>query len=154
MLGKVRVADNKNSNICSSPVFAVFQLFKGHHAGLCRQVKCHGIESAWLSCSVWSYYVFYSKGNNVQTDNKFFDDLAKLGQSAVGTLHGVKGEVEAMIRARMEHVLQDMDLVTREEFDVVRDMAKAARAENSELTKKITALEQALKAKKTKSSST
>ena len=90
----------------------------------------------------------------MQTDNKFFDDLAKLGQSAVGTLHGVKGEVEAMIRARMEHVLQDMDLVTREEFDVVRDMAKAARAENSELTKKITALEQALKAKKTKSSST
>ena len=88
----------------------------------------------------------------MQTDNKFFDDLAKLGQSAVGTLHGVKGEVEAMVRARLEHVLQDMDLVTREEFDVVRDMAREARAENSELTHKITALEKALKANKTKSS--
>lgn len=98
--------------------------------------------------------LFKVKGIHVQTDNKFFDDLAKLGQSAVGTLHGVKGEVEAMIRARMEHVLQDMDLVTREEFDVVRDMAKAARAENSELTQKITALEKALKANTTKSSST
>ena len=89
----------------------------------------------------------------MQTDNKFFDDLAKLGQSAVGTLHGVKGEVEAMIRARLEHVLQDMDLVTREEFDVVRGMAREARAENSELADKITALEKTLKAKKTKSSS-
>ena len=89
----------------------------------------------------------------MQTDNKFFDDLAKLGQSAVGTLHGVKGEVEAMIRARLEHVLQDMDLVTREEFDVVRGMAREARAENSKLADKITALEKTLKAKKTKSSS-
>ena len=88
----------------------------------------------------------------MQTDNKFFDDLAKLGQSAVGTLHGVKGEVEAMIRARMEHVLQDMDLVTREEFNVVRDMAREARVQNSELAEKITALEQALAAKQTKSS--
>jgi len=77
----------------------------------------------------------------MQTDNKFFDDLAKLGQSAVGTLHGVKGEMEAMIRARLENLLQDMDLVTREEFDVVRDMAREARAKNEELEQKIAALE-------------
>ncbi len=88
----------------------------------------------------------------MQTDNKFLDDLAKLGQSAVGTLHGVKGEVEAMIRARLEHVLKDMDLVSREEFDVVSDMVKQARTENAVLEKKIAALEKALKLKKTKSS--
>lgn len=95
----------------------------------------------------------------MQTDNKFFDDLAKLGQSAVGTLHGVKGEVEAMIRARLEHIFRDMDLVSREEFDVVRDMAQIARAENKQaradnaaLEKKIAALEKTLKVKKTKSS--
>ena len=86
----------------------------------------------------------------MQTDNKFFDDLAKLGQSAVGTLHGVKGEVEAMVRARIEHVLRDMDLVTREEFDVVSDMAKQARAENTALEKKIVALEKALKSQNVK----
>lgn len=88
----------------------------------------------------------------MQTDNKFFDDLAKLGQSAAGTLHGVKGEVEAMIRTRLEHALRDMDMVTREEFDVVRDMVKQARAENAVLEKKIAVLEKSLKPKKTKSS--
>lgn len=88
----------------------------------------------------------------MQTDNKFFDDLAKLGQSAIGTLHGVKGEVEAMIRARLEHIFRDMDLVSREEFDVVRDMAREARTENAALARKITALEKALKPGKTKSS--
>ena len=90
----------------------------------------------------------------MQSDNKFFDDLAKLGQSAVGTLHGMKGEVESLIRARMEHVLSDMDLVTREEFDVVRDMARQAREKNAELEQKIADLEKALKAQaKTKTSS-
>ncbi|VAX07109.1 hypothetical protein MNBD_ALPHA03-2036, partial [hydrothermal vent metagenome] len=43
----------------------------------------------------------------MQTDNKFFDDLAKLGQSAAGTLHGVKGEFETMFRTRLEYILKD-----------------------------------------------
>lgn len=77
----------------------------------------------------------------MQTDNKFFDDLAKLGQSAVGNLHGVKGEIESLVRARLEQLLSGMDLVTREEFDVVHDMAKKAREENERLEMKITALE-------------
>lgn len=81
----------------------------------------------------------------MQTDNKFFDDLAKLGQSAVGTLHGVKGEAEAALRARLEQVLLGMDLVSREEFEVVRDMAKEARAQNDLLLKKINLLEESLK---------
>ncbi|MCK5423875.1 MAG: accessory factor UbiK family protein [Emcibacter sp.] len=88
----------------------------------------------------------------MQTDNKFFDDLAKLGQSAAGTLHGVKGEIEGMIRARLENILRDMDMVSREEFDVVSDMVKVARVENEVLAKKIVDLENTLKAKKTKSS--
>ena len=84
----------------------------------------------------------------MQTDNKFFDDLAKLGQSAVGTLHGVKGEIDAMVRARLEHVLMGMDLVTREEFDVVQDMAKEARAENKALHEKIAQLEKQIAGEK------
>ncbi|MCF6214621.1 MAG: accessory factor UbiK family protein [Emcibacter sp.] len=83
----------------------------------------------------------------MQTDNKFFDDLAKLGQSAAGTLHGVKGEFEAMFRARLDYILKDMDLVTREEFEVVRDMAKEARAENELLVRRITEIEKQLTAK-------
>ena len=83
----------------------------------------------------------------MQTDNKFFDDLAKLGQSAAGTLHGMKAEVEGIIRARMEYFLADMDLVTREEFEVVREMAISARAENLKLEKKIAELEKLISAK-------
>ncbi len=85
----------------------------------------------------------------MQTDNKFFDDLAKLGQSAAGTLHGVKGEFEAMLRTRLEDILKDMDLVSREEFDVVRDMAKEARTQNEILAQKIITLEKQLTTKKT-----
>ncbi len=83
----------------------------------------------------------------MQSDNKFFDDLAKLGQSAFGTLHGVKSEVETLIRSRLEQALADMNLVTREEFDVVRDMARQAREKNAELEQKIAALETSLKPK-------
>ncbi len=150
-MGKVRLDDNNISNIYLSPVIAVLQLFRGYHAGLGGQVKYHEIQIHLAITVTLVILRFYLKGDHVQTDNKFFDDLAKLGQSAVGTLHGVKGEVEAMIRARLEHIFRDMDLVSREEFDVVSDMAKAARAENAALKKKIMSLEKALKPKKTKS---
>lgn len=78
----------------------------------------------------------------VQTDNKFLDDLAKLGQSAAGAVHGIKGEVEGAFRQKMENVLSHMDLVSREEFDVVREMAVLARAENEAMAKKIALLEE------------
>ena len=77
----------------------------------------------------------------VQTDNKFFDDLARLGQSAAGTLHGMKQEVENLVRQRLETILMDMDLVTREEFEVVRELATEARRQNGELAGKVEALE-------------
>lgn len=77
----------------------------------------------------------------MQTDNKILDDLARLGQGAFGALHGMKEEVENLVRQRMESMLVDMDLVTREEYEVVRDMAAAAREENAELSAKITELE-------------
>ncbi|WP_417317417.1 accessory factor UbiK family protein [Emcibacter sp.] len=77
----------------------------------------------------------------VQTDNKFFDDLARLGQSAAGTLHGMKQEVENLVRQRLETVLMDMELVTREEFEVVRELAAEARRQNEELAGKVGELE-------------
>lgn len=80
----------------------------------------------------------------MQTDNKFLDDLAKLGQSAAGAVHGIKGEVEGAFRQKLESVLSHMDLVSREEFDVVREMAALARTENEALDKKLTLLEKKL----------
>jgi len=81
----------------------------------------------------------------VQSDNKLLSDLARLGQSAAGSLHGVKAEVEGQFKARMQSVLRDMDLVTREEHEVVREMAVAARTENAEFREQIEALSKDLK---------
>jgi len=76
-----------------------------------------------------------------QTTNRFFDDVAKLVTDAAGVAQGLGREVETVVRARMETFLADMDLVKREEFEVVRDMAAAARAENEVLKTRLDALE-------------
>ncbi len=52
----------------------------------------------------------------MQTDNKLFDDLSRLGTSVLGGLQGVKGEIDGAIKRQLERLLVDMDLVTREEF--------------------------------------
>ena len=77
----------------------------------------------------------------MQTNNKIMDDLAKLATGAAGTLHGVKGEMEGQFRAWLDKQLAGLDLVTREEFEVVRQMAEKARLENEELRKAIDALQ-------------
>lgn|SRR5690554_5878972 len=79
----------------------------------------------------------------VQTQSKFFDDLAKLAAGAAGTLHGVRSEVEATFRQWAERWAADLDLVSREEFEAVRAMAAAARKENEELRARLDALEAA-----------
>lgn len=80
----------------------------------------------------------------MQSDNKLLSDLARLGQSAAGTLHGVKSEIEDQVKSRIESVLMDMDMVSREEYEVVREMAIAAREENAELAAKLDKLEKEL----------
>ncbi|WP_420429675.1 accessory factor UbiK family protein [Kordiimonas sp.] len=82
----------------------------------------------------------------MQTSNKFFDDMAKLATGAAGAAHSVKGEMEAHFRAWLDRQLAGLDLVSREEFEVVRDMAEKARLENEDLRAEI----DLLKAKKAK----
>ncbi len=77
----------------------------------------------------------------MQTDNRIIDDIARLAASAVGTLQGARHEVEGAFRARLERILADMNLVSREEFEVVKAMAAAAREENEQLKERIAALE-------------
>lgn len=81
----------------------------------------------------------------MNTNNRFFDDMSKIMQSAAGVAKGVKDEAETAFRSRMERWLSDMDLVTREEFDAVRMMAQKAREENSALKARIDALEKSAK---------
>lgn len=77
----------------------------------------------------------------VQTQGKLFDDLAKLATGAAGTLHGLKAEIEGLVRQRVERLVTEFDLVTREEFEAVRSMASEARRENEALKARLEALE-------------
>ncbi len=83
----------------------------------------------------------------MQSQNRFFDDLARVAAGAMGTLSGVKGEVELRLREQLERVLAGMDLVTREEFEAVKAMAAKARAEQEDLTRRVAELEEILAAR-------
>lgn len=77
----------------------------------------------------------------MQTRNRIMDDLSQLMTNAAGVAQGMKDEAESVFKSRAERMLRDMDLVTREEFDAVRDMAVKAREENEKLEARIAALE-------------
>lgn len=76
-----------------------------------------------------------------QTNNRFFDDIAKLMTDAAGVAQGFGKEVETALRARFESFVADLDLVRREDFEVARDLAVAARVETDRLKAKVEALE-------------
>lgn len=82
----------------------------------------------------------------MQVESRLLDDLARLASGAAGTLAGVRGEVETQMRERLERVLSRMDLVTREEFETVQDMAVRAREENEALATRLRTLEERLAA--------
>lgn len=80
----------------------------------------------------------------MQSQNRFFDEVAKMMTSAAGAAKGFREDVEALVRAQMERLLASMDLVSREEFDAVQAMAQKARAEVDTLSARLAALEAAL----------
>ena len=69
------------------------------------------------------------------------DDFAKLMTDAAGMAHGVRREAETVFKTQLERILAGMDVVTREEFEAVREMAQLAREENERLAQRIAALE-------------
>jgi len=79
----------------------------------------------------------------MQTSNRILDDLARVAGGALGTLNGVRAEIESLVRQRLERALANMDLVPREEFEAVKAMAAKAREENEALASRIAALEAA-----------
>ena len=84
----------------------------------------------------------------MQSQNRIFDDIAKVAGGALSALGGLKQEMEAMMRDRFERFMAEANFVRREEFDVVQAMAATARAEQEKLAARVTELEQLLKAKK------
>ena len=75
----------------------------------------------------------------VQTTNRFFDEVARLMNDAAGVAQGVRREFETLFRSQAERILRDLDLVQREEFEAVKDMARLAREENEALKGRIAA---------------
>jgi BMFP domain-containing protein YqiC len=76
-----------------------------------------------------------------QTSSRLFDELGRLMTDAAGAAQGLRREVDTLVRAQAERFLRDMDVVTREEFEAVKDMARLAREENEALKARIAALE-------------
>lgn len=82
----------------------------------------------------------------MQTDNRFLDDLAKVAGSALGSVSGVKHEIEIRIQQQMEKLLSRMNLVPREEFDAMKAVAQAAREAQIRLEARVANLEARLTA--------
>jgi BMFP domain-containing protein YqiC len=76
-----------------------------------------------------------------QTTNRFFDEIARLMNDATGVAHGVRREFDTLFRGQAERILRDLDVVSREEFEAVKEMARLAREENEALKARINALE-------------
>lgn len=83
----------------------------------------------------------------MQSENPLLADLAKLVNSAAGTMAGMGREARDAARERLKEGFGGLDFVSREEFDMVKAMAAKAREENEKLSERIAALEAALKAK-------
>src|ERR1700722_3913815 len=59
---------------------------------------------------------------------KFFDDLAGVAGGALSALAGLREEMEAMARARIDETIRRLDLVKRDELDALAELATNARA--------------------------
>jgi len=88
----------------------------------------------------------------MQTSNRILDDLAKVASGAASTVVGVKQEIDALLRQRLERLVNDFDLVTRDEFEAVKTTAANARAAQERLEQRVADLEARLPAKRTKKS--
>ncbi len=79
---------------------------------------------------------------------RFFDDVSKLMTNAAGAAQGVRREIDTLVKTQIGRVLGELEVVQRDEFEAVREMAAKAREENEALSEKIAVLEKKL-AKKT-----
>jgi BMFP domain-containing protein YqiC len=80
-------------------------------------------------------------GVMVQTTNRLFDEMARLMNDTAGVAKGVRREFDTLFRNQAERMLRDLDVVRREEFEAVKEMARLAREENDALKARIAALE-------------
>lgn len=85
----------------------------------------------------------------MQTQNRLLDDFARLMTDAAGAAQGMRREAETIMRAQFERLLRDMDVASREELEVLRDLVATLRTQNDALAARVAALEAALQASRT-----
>ncbi len=78
------------------------------------------------------------------TNSRFFDEVSKLMTGAAGAAQGVRKEIDSIVQTQVERVLNNLNIVKREDFEVVKDMVEKARLENFKLENRIAALEKQL----------
>ena len=83
-----------------------------------------------------------------QTTGRIFDEMARLMNDAAGVAQGVRREFDTLFRTQAERILRDLDVVQREEFEAVKEMARLAREENETLKVRLEALEARLAERK------
>jgi BMFP domain-containing protein YqiC len=82
----------------------------------------------------------------MQTSSRLLDDFAKVASGAVSTAVGLKQEIDALVRQRIERLVSQFDLVRRDEFEAVKAMASEARAAQEALEQRLAQLQQQLAA--------
>lgn len=82
----------------------------------------------------------------MQTRNRILDDIARLTNGAAGVATGMRDEIETLVHQRLERVLENLDLVRREEFEAVEAVAIRAREAQEGLEKRVATLEKKLAA--------
>jgi BMFP domain-containing protein YqiC len=84
----------------------------------------------------------------MQSQNRLFDDLARVASGAAGALTGVRAELEEIFRQKLERFLAEADMVPRDEFEAIKAVAVKAREAQEALEARVQALESELAAMK------
>jgi len=79
--------------------------------------------------------------------NRLMDEMARFVTDAMSVAQGVQREAQTLAKSQLERLLRDMDLVTRDEFEVVKAMAATLREQNERLNARVAVLERRLSSK-------
>jgi BMFP domain-containing protein YqiC len=80
----------------------------------------------------------------MQTDNRLLDDMAKAATGALGSLAGLRHEIEMRVQQQLERLLGRMNLVSREEFETMKAVAQSAREQQIKLERRLAEIESRL----------
>jgi|TARA_B100001093_G_scaffold224164_1_gene214770 BMFP domain-containing protein YqiC len=81
----------------------------------------------------------------VDPRSKFFNNIAELLSNTAGAANGVKKEIDVIVKSQVEKLLNDFEVVQRDEFDAMKEMLIKEREKNDELEEKINSLEKLIK---------